>query len=71
MSKPTLKEPYRTLEHQVVETMMAAYKAWGLEFPKSYSDYQACARALIEMFDIKRRPLAFKIPLERDDEQQA
>jgi len=66
MSNQTLKEPYQTLESQMVETMMAAL---GGDFPKSVSDLQVCVRGLIQMFHIKRRPLAFEIPLEDHHEQ--
>lgn len=69
MSKQSLKEPYRTLENQMIMTMMAALKPYGVDFPKSYSDMQACARALLQMFVVKRRLLAFKIPLEDHHEQ--
>lgn len=57
----SLKQPHRELEGQMIETMLAAL---GGDFPKSVSDLQCCIRGLIQMFEIKRRPLAFEIPLE-------
>lgn len=61
MSHAKLAEPDNTLEYQMLETMMAGLNGVGVSspnYPKSASDMQSCIRALIKMFDIKRRPLA-------------
>ena len=60
MPKPTLKEPLFTLESQVIETMLAGLKVWrpDLSYPESFSDMQGCVRALLIMYEIKRRPIA-------------
>lgn len=59
MPKPSLKEPYRTLENEIAETMKAGLNEWrpDLSYPESHSDLQACIRGLLKMFDVKRRPL--------------
>ncbi len=59
MSKPQLIEADKILENQLIETMIAGHKLWrpDLDYPESYSDMQACARAVISMFEIKRRPI--------------
>jgi hypothetical protein len=59
MPKPTLKEPFRTLEGDMIETMVAGLKEWrpDLDYPQSHSDFQGCVRGLFRMFDIKRLPL--------------
>ena len=59
MPKPRLKEPYRTLEHEIAETMKAGLHEWrpDLSYPESMSDLQGCIRGLLKMFDVKRRPL--------------
>ncbi len=64
MPKPKLKEPFHTLEHQLVYTMMAGHKQWrpDLPFPQSYSDMEACARAVLRMFKVERAPLPIELP---------
>lgn len=59
MSKPDLKEPYSTLENQIIETLTAGLKEWrpDLDYPQSYSDMQAAVRGLFQMFEVKRRAL--------------
>lgn len=51
------------LESDVIQTMMAGFKDFrpDLNYPESYSDMTACVRALLRMFEIKRRPLAEKL----------
>ncbi len=60
MPKPRLREPMRTLETQMIETMIAGLHRGrpDLKYPESHSDMMACARALLRMFEVKRRPLA-------------
>lgn len=67
MPKPTLKEPMYTLEGHMIQTLVAGLHEWrpDLDTPESYSDWQACVRGLLKMYEIKRRPIA--IELEYDD----
>ena len=63
MPKPSLAEPYSTLEHELIETFIAGHHEWrpDLSYPESYSDMQGGVRALMRMFDIKRRPVAITV----------
>jgi hypothetical protein len=47
------------LESDIIETMLAGLKQWrpDLSYPESASDMQGCVRALMIMYDVKRRPL--------------
>ena len=60
MPKPFLKEPYATLESEIIDTLIAGHKEWrpDLNYPESHSDMQGAVRGLLRMFDVKRRPLA-------------
>ena len=66
MSKRQLTEPYNTLEAQIIETLIAGHKEWrpDLSYPESHSDMQAAVRGLLQMFEVKRRALPFKLPHE-------
>lgn len=70
MPKPTLKEPQRTLETYLIESMQAGLKQWrpDLYGPESYSDYQACARGIMQMFEVKRAALPVKLEYEDQDD---
>lgn len=59
MPKPTLKDEAARLESEAIETMFAGLKQWrpDLDYPQSHSDMQACFRALLVCYEIKRRPL--------------
>lgn len=48
---------------EMVETMTAGLHQWrpDLNYPDSYSDWHACLVPLMQMYDIKRRPIALKI----------
>lgn len=65
MPKPGLSPPFDLLEEQVIGTLLAGLKEWrsDLDYPESYSDMQACARALFRMFDVQRRPIAIELPI--------
>jgi len=69
MPKPSLAEPFRTLENQLIETFVAGHKEWrpDLAYPESYSDMQGGMMAVMRMFDIKRRPIAIDLPLAKDE----
>lgn len=60
MAKSSLRQPFDTLEQQVLETLLAGHREArpDLAYPQSHSDMQSAIRALIVMFDIKRRPIA-------------
>lgn len=68
MPKPPLREPFHTLEGQVIETMLAGLAKYrpDLRYPASHSDMMACARGLLRMFEVRRRPLAIELPLAED-----
>lgn len=59
MPKPTLINDDARLESDVIETMLAGLKEWrpDLNYPESHSDMQACFRALLCVYELKRRPL--------------
>lgn len=59
MAPRTLAEPYQTLLHQIIETMLAGN---GGKYPESHSDMNYCVRGLLKMYDVKRRPLAIELP---------
>lgn len=63
MPKPFLQEPYAQLERDIIETMIAGLHQWrsDLSYPESHSDMQAAVRGLLQMFDVKRRPLPLEI----------
>lgn len=65
MAKPTLKEPLRSLENDLIETFMAGHAEWrpDLPYPESHSDMQAGMMAVLRMFEIKKRPIAIDLPL--------
>ena len=60
MPKPRLKAEYDKLEDEIIKTFFAGHHEWrsDLAYPESYSDMQGGARALLRMFEIKRRPVA-------------
>jgi len=64
MPKPSLAEPYETLVSQIIETLLAGHHRWrpDLRYPESHSDMDGAVRGLLEMFEVKRRPLAITLP---------
>ena len=66
MAKPTLKEPYRTLEKEIIDTMIAGLHEWrpDLNYPQSHSDMQGCVRALLRMFYVNRHPISVELPID-------
>lgn len=62
MPKPHLREPFRTLASDMASTFLAGCKRWrpDLNYPESGSDMRAGIDALLQMFEIKRRPIALK-----------
>lgn len=63
MPKPSLKEPYASLENDIIETLLAGHHEWrsDLKYPESHSDMQGAVRGLLRMFEVKRRPLAMPV----------
>ena len=59
MPKPFLHKDDARLESDAIETMLAGLKVWrpDLHYPESHSDMQACFRALLMVYELKRRPL--------------
>jgi len=66
MPKCDLKEPFRTLEDQIIKTLVAGHKEWrpDLDYPESYSDMQGAVRGLLRMFDVQRLPVSRELPYE-------
>lgn len=63
MPKPDLTPELGILESQLIETLQAGLHEWrpDLSYPQSYSDFQACVRGLLQMFEVKRLPLPRKL----------
>ena len=63
MPKPPLKRPYGELEDSIIETLLAGHHQWrpDLPYPESHSDMRGAVRGLLQMFDVKRRPIAIPI----------
>ncbi len=68
MPKPTLAKEDAILEAQLIETMLAGHHLYkpDLPYPESHSDMQGCARALMRMFTIQRRPLVSSLRMRCD-----
>jgi len=68
MAKRRLHADLVSLESDIIETLLAGHHEWrpDLAYPESHSDMQGAVRALLRMFEIKRRPVA--IELEYHDE---
>lgn len=68
MPKPPLYSEESQLEHDLMETMIAGLKEWrpDLDYPESMSDLSGCVRAVMRMFDIKRRALPKKLRIKCD-----
>lgn len=66
MPKPFLYKEQRELEKQLIDTMEAGLKEWrpDLDYPESHSDLAACARGIIQMFELRRLPLPQKLKYE-------
>lgn len=62
MPKPSLKRKFQELESEIIDTIMMG----GHDYPKSHSDMEWGARALIQKFELKRRHQ----PLSREDIEQ-
>jgi hypothetical protein len=58
MPKPILKEPARTLEMNIIQTLLDGLHRWrpDLHYPESHSDMQAAVRELMALYDITEKP---------------
>jgi hypothetical protein len=65
MPKPSLVDEDSRLEGDLIETLLAGLKEWrpDLQYPESHSDMSGCVRAMMRMYDIKRRPIAVPLRL--------
>ena len=65
MAKPHLREPYASLESDLLTTLRAGLQEWrpDLDYPQSASDMQGAVRAVLRKYDVKLRP----VPLDRDE----
>ena len=68
MPKPKLKEPYNALSGDIIETLIAGHKMYrpDLSYPESHSDMDGAVRALLRMFEVKRRPIAIELPIDEE-----
>lgn len=59
MPKPPLREPFKTLETQMIESFIAGLHQWrgDLNYPESHSDMQAGVRGILQSFDVERLPI--------------
>jgi hypothetical protein len=60
MAPPRLRDEYqRILVNEIIDTLLAGHHKLrpDLPYPQSHSDMTWAVYALMEMFDIKRRPL--------------
>ncbi len=59
MPKCRLIPEEETLERELIQTLKAGHESWrpDLNGPESYSDWEACVRAIMRRFDITPRPL--------------
>ena len=64
MPKPSLREPYFTLEGDLIDTMIGGLHEWrsDLGYPESHSDMAGCIRAVLRKYDVKLRA----VPLDRE-----
>lgn len=62
MAKSSMKPEFEALEQAILETFIAGHREArpDLPYPESTSDMQSGIRALLVMFDIKRRPIALE-----------
>lgn len=60
MPKSDLTPEDRILEKELIETFLAGHKQYrpDLAYPESHSDMQGGMRAVMEHFEITRRPIA-------------
>ena len=66
MPKPPLIKDDAILEHDLIQSLIAGLHEWrsDLSYPESYSDWQACVRGILKMFEVQRRPVAAPLRIE-------
>lgn len=59
MAKRPLFGTTALIESEITDTMLAGLKQFrpDLHYPESHSDMQACIRALLQVYEVRRRPL--------------
>lgn len=62
MPKPDLTPEFQKLESELIETFIAGHREWrpDLPYPQSHSDMSGGMRAVLRMFDVKRKPIALE-----------
>jgi hypothetical protein len=57
MPKPMLREPFASLEADLIETMIGGLHEYrsDLSYPESHSDMAGCIRAVLRKYDLKLR----------------
>lgn len=62
MAKSSLRPPFDQLEKDLIETLLAGHHEArpDLSYPQSHSDLQSGVRAILIMFEVKRRPIALR-----------
>lgn len=70
MAKAPLVPHLKILEADLIETLTAGLHQYrpDLSYPESYSDMQAAVRAMLTMYEVKRRPIA--LPLEYSESRE-
>lgn len=63
MPKPMLRDEFKALASDVIETLLAGHHRYrpDLKYPESHSDMQGAVMALLRMYDVKRRPIALEM----------
>jgi hypothetical protein len=58
MPKPPLREPFKTLETKLIQTLLDGLHEWrpDLSYPESHSDMDACVRRLMRTYILLERP---------------
>ena len=57
MPKPSLREPFDSIESDLMETMIGGLHEWrsDLDYPQSHSDLSGCIRAVLRKYEVKLR----------------
>lgn len=65
MPKPSLVEPYHSLESDIIDVLIAGLHQYrcDLDYPQSRSDMQAAVRNMLALFEVRRRIEPFIVPI--------
>jgi hypothetical protein len=71
MPKRRLADDQARLASDIIDTLLAGHRQYrpDLPYPQSHSDMDGAVRGLLEMYEVKRRPLSQ--PLRYADEESA